>query len=308
MSRICLVPQTVILLAAMTLPCCCYGQPSGPVSFPFLGTLQPIDLTLTNPYSGEVVRFVGDGTQANVNNSSYVGGNNFDSINMTNIADALFIRDELDLQVVINVEVYFSGQGNDLIQLADPSFVLNELTILGSGGDDVLWSNIEDDVVLGEGGNDHLVGGPGNDRLEGGNDQDYIGGGVGDDTLNGGRGNDELVGGPGADKYITGLDNDIIREISGLELNVIHLQNGLLLDDLTFEVQGVDLLIYYPDGLGQVTIAGQFLSPISGIDQIIADNGNGEILDLRAMFIPEPTSAVIALAMVLVGTLPRQRF
>ena len=345
MSRICLVPQTVILLAASVIPCWCYGQHSGPISFQFSGTLQPIDLTLTNPYSGEVVRFVGDGTQANVNNSSYVGGNNFDSINMTNLADAIFIRDEMDQQVVTNVEVFFAGAGNDLIQMADPLFVLNELTILGSRGDDILWSNINDDVVLGEGGKDHIVGGPGNDRLEGGPGSDYIGGGQGNDILNGGNdrpgfgdnpfegaGPNELVGGEGEDFYIVSpsiIDDafNTIRDPDDGDLDRIVLPIGFGLDpnDFEFERIGYDLRIsafgqaMFNDELTNqyldILIEGQFDTAFSGIDEIhVGRVGTGPVLqeseqlfDLRAMFIPEPTSVVLALGIVLIGTLVRQR-
>jgi Ca2+-binding RTX toxin-like protein len=69
----------------------------------------------------------------------------------------------------------------------------NVTTVLGEGGDDVLY---------GQRGNDSLFGGEGNDRLYGG---------VGDDRLRGGPGNDRLSGGFGADSLDGEGGNDFDR-------------------------------------------------------------------------------------------------
>jgi Ca2+-binding RTX toxin-like protein len=66
-------------------------------------------------------------------------------------------------------------------------------TVLGEGGDDVLY---------GQRGNDSIFGGEGNDRLYGG---------VGDDQLRGGPGNDRLSGGFGADSLDGEGGNDFDR-------------------------------------------------------------------------------------------------
>lgn len=66
-------------------------------------------------------------------------------------------------------------------------------TVLGEGGDDVLY---------GQRGNDSLFGGEGNDRLYGG---------VGDDRLRGGPGDDRLFGGFGADSLDGEAGNDLAR-------------------------------------------------------------------------------------------------
>jgi Ca2+-binding RTX toxin-like protein len=63
-------------------------------------------------------------------------------------------------------------------------------TVLGEGGDDVLY---------GQRGNDSLVGGEGNDRLYGGVGDDRLRGGPGDDRLSGGFGADSLDGEGGND-------------------------------------------------------------------------------------------------------------
>jgi Ca2+-binding RTX toxin-like protein len=69
----------------------------------------------------------------------------------------------------------------------------NVTTVLGEGGDDVLY---------GQRGNDSLFGGEGNDRLYGG---------VGDDRLRGGPGNDRLFGGFGADSLDGEAGDDLAR-------------------------------------------------------------------------------------------------
>lgn len=69
----------------------------------------------------------------------------------------------------------------------------NVTTVLGEGGDDVLY---------GQRGNDSLFGGEGNDRLYGG---------VGDDRLRGGPGDDRLYGGFGADSLDGEAGNDFDR-------------------------------------------------------------------------------------------------
>lgn len=69
----------------------------------------------------------------------------------------------------------------------------NVTTVLGEGGDDVLY---------GQRGNDSLFGGEGNDRLYGG---------VGDDRLRGGPGNDRLSGGFGADSLDGEGGDDLAR-------------------------------------------------------------------------------------------------
>ncbi len=61
----------------------------------------------------------------------------------------------------------------------------NVTTVLGEGGDDVLY---------GQRGNDSLFGGEGNDRLYGGVGDDRLRGGPGDDRLSGGFGADSLDG------------------------------------------------------------------------------------------------------------------
>ena len=84
-----------------------------------------------------------------------------------------------------------------------------EVTILGTGGDDVLAGTGGadvfkaaggDDIVKGRGGRDLLCGGDGDDTLKGGAGGDKLKGQAGDDELSAGGGRDACNGGPGRDR------------------------------------------------------------------------------------------------------------
>lgn len=72
--------------------------------------------------------------------------------------------------------------------------------IRGLGGNDVLCGGEGRDWLQGGDGNDGLVGGADVDKLEGGNNDDAMYGGAGIDRLDGGAGNDTMFGGPGTDR------------------------------------------------------------------------------------------------------------
>lgn len=63
-------------------------------------------------------------------------------------------------------------------------------TVLGEGGDDVLYGQRGNDSISGGEGNDRLYGGVGDDRLRGGPGDDRLSGGFGADSLDGEEGND----------------------------------------------------------------------------------------------------------------------
>ncbi|MGH2653723.1 MAG: hypothetical protein ACRDHV_05155 [Actinomycetota bacterium] len=75
-----------------------------------------------------------------------------------------------------------------------------EVTMLGTEGNDVLTGTPGRDVINGLGGNDKVNGLGGNDRLCGGPGKDKLKGAGGKDFLNGGPGKDRCNGGPGRDK------------------------------------------------------------------------------------------------------------
>ena len=85
------------------------------------------------------------------------------------------------------------------------------VTIIGTPCADVIRLPREVTTVLGEGGDDVLYGQRGNDSLFGGEGNDRLYGGAGDDRLRGGPGNDRLSGGFGADSLDGEGGNDFDR-------------------------------------------------------------------------------------------------
>src|SRR3954449_5907907 len=84
-------------------------------------------------------------------------------------------------------------------------------TIVGTLCADVIRLPRNVTTVLGEGGDDVLYGQRGNDSLFGGEGADRLYGGVGDDRLRGGPGDDRLFGGFGADSLDGEGGNDLAR-------------------------------------------------------------------------------------------------
>lgn len=104
------------------------------------------------------------------------------------------------------------------------------------------------DTLLGDGGNDLLYGSLGADTLNGGDGDDVIVGGFGNDILNGNAGADYLAGGEGADTYSTDNNGDLIYERidQGIDTAIIadgafkdtmyilpaHVENGVIANDV----------------------------------------------------------------------------
>lgn len=173
----------------------------------FQGNIEQFTMTLVNPYSSESI-YIDE--EKNVNSGVYDGLDGTDTVLMTNLGDVLLLIDDQNNQTVKNVEVFIAGDGGDVISLAHDTITLNDLTISGGGGDDILWGNVGNDSIFGSGGNDLIDGGPGDDLLEGNGDDDTVRGGDGDDTVRGGDGNDTLYGNLGNDRIEGGDGDDIL--------------------------------------------------------------------------------------------------
>ncbi|MCA9061538.1 MAG: hypothetical protein KDA96_00685 [Planctomycetaceae bacterium] len=96
------------------------------------------------------------------------------------------------------------------------------IIVAGLSGDD--WIRIDDkmrlpaevnggagnDTIIGGGGDDVLFGGSGDDRIRGGRGNDVLMGGDDDDVLRGDHGRDMLIGGRGADRLLGEQGDDIL--------------------------------------------------------------------------------------------------
>ena len=97
---------------------------------------------------------------------------------------------------------------------ADDSFTDIE-EISGTGANDTMTGDVNDNVLSGHFGADTINGKAGNDTLNGGEWFDTLNGGAGNDTLNGGAGDDTLDGGTGNDTLNGDAGNDKLKGEAG---------------------------------------------------------------------------------------------
>ena len=240
----------------------------------FTGSLQQLSVSLTND-------------EYRVNNSVYDGMGGIDYLNMSNSGDYLRIDNGSGIQTFQNIEIVLAGSGGDVIDLSHATMTVNnDVTLIGSAGDDVLWGNVGNDTISGNDNDDILDGGPGHDNLDGGTGNDYISGGTGNDTLIGGADDDYLTGGAGNDVYVFGeadFGNDTIVEAASLDINTIQFTNAVTQADLNFSFNGNDMIID-AGSFGTITIEGQYDGGGAGIDTLqFADNST---FDLRSVPLP----------------------
>ncbi len=127
---------------------------------------------------------VGDLYNINGHNQSYDtfrGGAGYDSLTMTEGDDVLLITDSTEPRHssssgdrISGIEKIDAGGGDDIIDLANSSIYMDDVTIRGGAGEDFVRSGSGTDVLYGGEGNDALYGGAGNDVLYGGNNSGSI--------------------------------------------------------------------------------------------------------------------------------------
>lgn len=110
--------------------------------------------------------------------------------------------------------ILIGGASNNVL---DARTFNGDVTIIGGGGNDLIYGSNVRAVVDGGDGNDTIFGGAGSDLLAGGNGNDSISGagaadkilgGSGNDTLNGGTGTDLVLGEEGDDSVVGELGAD----------------------------------------------------------------------------------------------------
>ncbi|MBI1314693.1 tandem-95 repeat protein [bacterium] len=133
----------------------------------------------------------------------------------------------------------FIGRGNDVVisierarisgsafaQTLDASTFftpqLTSVTLIGGGGDDILFGSPGSDVLVGNGGNDRIEGGAGGDRIFGGGNADTLIGGAGNDFMKAqGASGDWLIGGEGNDTLNGGRGIDRLREAGDVDFTL----------------------------------------------------------------------------------------
>lgn len=145
---------------------------------------------------------------------------------------------------------YTISDGNGGTDTATAIFLVrgvNDGTVQGTGGDDVITPGYvdadgdevdgNDAILAGDAGDDDLIlGFGGNDLIDAGLGDDEVHGGSGDDTLIGGAGADRLMGGEGSDTFVGGTGGDIV--VGGED------PNGHDVDVLDLSGSGVDRIDY----------------------------------------------------------------
>lgn len=197
---------------------------------------------------------------------------------------------EIDLSGPLNIS---GSEGNDTIRVH-----LDDDTLFGLGGIDVLSGGFGDDVLFGGAGNDAVSGNAGDDDLRGDSGNDGLDGGAGDDTLRGGTGNDRPAGGLGDDTFVyargDGAD-EIIRGTFEGGFDTLAFGPDILLADIRLTLTSrIVLDLTLRDGSGSIRVGQQF----SGIGDVLLESvrfGDGSILALGGSLLFEGTDGNDAL-------------
>lgn len=255
----------------------------------FEGIVGSYDKTLVNPYSGYTVNVTGT---KNINNAIYDGRGGTDTLAMTALGDVLTLVDSSGTIMIQNVEIINAGLDGDIIILADAVATYGNVTLRGSDGDDILWSNNGNDLIQGGLGNDIIDGGAGNDTIYGGEGNDYLAGGAGADTLAGGQGDDTLVynaDGTWSSAYTLASLGSALSFAASINLGGMVRSrdtfNGDAADDLSVPTTGTDTLIMTSGD--DVLSISDVISPVSSIlsprvafMEIIDAGAGNDIVDL----------------------------
>ncbi|NIJ39525.1 Ca2+-binding RTX toxin-like protein [Sphingopyxis panaciterrae] len=190
--------------------------------------------------------------------TAYFSGNSDDYEIYQHPADGLLVRDRTGsdgADWLTNVEMLHFDGDNVTINVS-------AIAPVGTDGDDLIYGSARNDRLYGFGGNDFMTGADGDDNLEGG---------AGDDTLDSGSGDDLLYGGVGDDTNILGTGDDFAWDVSGNDSYIYELGDGtdrirddggtdaiilgsaITPGDVTFSVDGEDILINFASG-GSLTI------------------------------------------------------
>lgn len=161
------------------------------------------------------------------------------------------------------------------------------IDLTGSRFGDRIAGSLADDRIDGADGDDRLYGDEGADRLLGGE---------GSDLLLGGGGDDLLEGGAGADTYELrrGMGRDIVVD-GGAEGNILALDAGLELADLSIERSGSDLVLRIGTGEDSLILRNQLAGNAPW--QLRLAGGSAVSLQDFLAAAPPPATATVADAM-----------
>ncbi|MFA9396629.1 MAG: calcium-binding protein, partial [Halodesulfovibrio sp.] len=200
------------------------------------------------------------------------------TINLVDVISTNTYTDGDDTIIVsadTNIAIVNAGSGNDTVTAGDTVNIIN-----GGSGDDTITTGSAGDTISGGSDNDTINAGDGNNIIIGGSGNDIINVGDGNDIITGGTDNDIITGGAGGDTYIfnIGDGNDTIIEGtcdgSCTDIDVINLGVGISVGDITYNIDGDDLIIGITGHDGDsICITGGATDPSHGIEQIVFADG-----------------------------------
>jgi Ca2+-binding RTX toxin-like protein len=165
---------------------------------------------------------------------------------------------------------------------------LDDDLIYALGGTDVVYSDGGNDTIYGGNGYDVILSGAGNDKLYGENDNDLLYGDSGNDTLDGGTEADIMFGGAGDDTYIVDNTYDIVGELCYEGIDTVqssitytlgyHVENLTLTGTAAINGTGNALDNVLIGNSGENTLTGgagnDMLDGGAGNDSLIGGTGN----------------------------------
>ena len=223
-------------------------------------------------------------------------GISFEDLSFERDGNSLIIYVNNDKTQGIKIQDYYSSYSQvEKLKFADESVVETSTVAVTIDRSDALAAqNItgtdNNDILIGGNFGDTLTGYDGDDVIDGGAGNDTLKGNSGNDTLIGGKGNDRLEGSYGDDTYIWNLGDgfDTIYDYNGgnTDNDTIKFGEGISFEDLLFERDGNDLVIYVNNDKTQGITIQNYYSGYSQVEKL--EFADGTIVETSSVSIVEP--------------------
>ena len=223
-------------------------------------------------------------------------GISFEDLSFERDGNSLIIYVNNDKTQGIKIQDYYSSYSQvEKLKFADESVVETSTIAVTTDRSDALAAQDitgtdNNDTLTGGNFGDTLTGNDGNDVIDGGAGNDTLKGNSGNDTLIGGKGNDRLEGSYGDDTYIWNLGDgfDTIYDYNGgnTDNDTIKFGEGISFEDLLFERDGNDLVIYVNNDKTQGITIQNYYSGYSQVEKL--EFADGTIVETSSVSIVEP--------------------
>ena len=240
-----------------------------------------------------------DDNRGNTDNDTikFGEGISFEDLSFEKDGNSLIIHVNNDRTQGIKIQDYYSSTYYKVekLEFADGTIVETSTIAVTTDRSDALAAQ----DITGTDNNDTLTGGNFGDTLTGNDGDDVIDGGAGNDTLKGNSGNDTLIGGKGNDRlegsygddtYIWNLGDgfDTIYDYNGgnTDNDTIKFGEGISFEDLLFERDGNDLVIYVNNDKTQGITIQNYYSSYSQVEKL--EFADGTIVETSSVSIVEP--------------------